>query len=72
VSFNLGGGVDQVTDDRRALLVRRLNRSAYGNMIFALTPEIDASFEYRWLGTSPGTGDERRNHHFDWVLAYKF
>jgi hypothetical protein len=72
VSFNLGGGVDQVTDDERAMLVRRLNRTAYGNMIFALTPEIDASFEYRWLGTSPGTGDERRNHHFDWVLAYKF
>jgi hypothetical protein len=71
-SFNLGAGVDQVTDDRRALLARRMNRTGYGNMIFSLTPEVQASFEYRWLETSPGTGAERRNHHFDWVLAYKF
>jgi hypothetical protein len=71
-SFNLGAGVDQVTDDRRALLMRRMNRTGYGNMVFSLTPEVQASFEYRWLETSPGTGAERRNHHFDWVLAYKF
>jgi hypothetical protein len=72
VSFNAGAGVDQVTDDRRAMLVRRLNRTGYGNLIFSLTPEVQASFEYRWLETTPGTGSERRNHHFDWVLAYKF
>ncbi len=71
-SFNLGAGVDQITDERRALLARRMNRTGYGNMIFSLTPEVQASFEYRWLETSPGTGSERRNHHFDWVLAYKF
>jgi hypothetical protein len=71
-SFNLGAGIDQLTDDRRALLARRMNRTGYGNMIFSLTPEVQASFEYRWLETSPGTGSERRNHHFDWVLAYKF
>jgi hypothetical protein len=72
LSVNAGAGVDQVTDDRRAMLVRRLNRTGYGNLIFSLTPEVQASFEYRWLETTPGTGSERRNHHFDWVLAYKF
>ena len=53
-------------------LLRLRNRSAYGTALFSLTPEIQASFEYRWLAMLPGAGGERRNHHFDWVLAYKF
>jgi hypothetical protein len=52
---------------------RRRNRSAYGTAIFSFTPEVQASFEYQWLATLPGGGAiERRNHHFDWALAYKF
>jgi hypothetical protein len=72
LSFQAGGGIDDVTDGRRAVLIRRRNRSAYGNVIVSLTPELQASFEYRWLATLPLATSEQRNHHFDWVLAYKF
>jgi hypothetical protein len=71
VSFTAGAGVDRVRGDRRLTLVRGENRSAYGNVIFSLTPEVQASFEYRWLRTLAGTA-ERPNHHFDWVLVHKF
>jgi hypothetical protein len=71
VSFNLGAGLDDI-DDTDVIVARRRNRSAYGNVIFSLTPEVQASFEYRWVGTLPLTAAERRNHHFDWVLTYKF
>jgi hypothetical protein len=70
-SFNVGAGLDEISD-ATALFARRRNRSAYGNVILSFTPEIQGSVEYRWLGTTPGAGGERRNHHFDWVLAYKF
>jgi hypothetical protein len=72
LAFHAGAGIDDITDPRRARLVRRRNRSAYGNMILSLTPEVQASFEYRWLATTPSGPTEQRNHHFDWVLAYKF
>jgi len=72
VSFNVGGGMDDITDGRRALLARRRNRSAFGNVILTLTPEVQASFEYRWLSTVLLAPGEQTNHHFDWVLAYKF
>ena len=71
-AFHAGASIDDVTDSRRALLPRRRNRSAYGNVIVTLTPEVQASFEYRWLATVPITRLEGRNHHFDWVLAYSF
>jgi hypothetical protein len=71
-AFNAGAGIDDVTDGRRARLPRSRNRSAYGNVIISLTPEVRASFEYRWLGTVPLNRVEERNHHFDWVLAYSF
>lgn len=70
LSLHAGAGVDDIGG--RALVARRRNRSAYGNVIFSLTPEVQASFEYRWLATLPLAAAERRNHHFDWVLAYKF
>ena len=71
-ALHAGAGIDDVTDARRALLARRRNRSAYGNLIVSLTPELQTSFEYRWLGTvSPALG-EPHNHHFDWVFAYTF
>jgi hypothetical protein len=37
-----------------------------------LTPEIQSSFEYHWMGTLPSSGGERPNHHFDWVMVYRF
>lgn len=69
--LNGGAGLDRIQKDSRAF-VRRRNRSVYGNVMFALTPEIEASLEYWWLATLPGTGAERRNHHVDWVLVYRF
>ena len=48
-------GVDRVRGDARLTLARRQNRSAYGSVIFSLTPEVQASFEYRWLRRSPAT-----------------
>jgi hypothetical protein len=67
-----GGGLDDLRGTQPIAPVRERNRSAYGNVIFTLTPEVQASFEYRWLATLPGLGAERKNHHFDWTLAYKF
>jgi hypothetical protein len=72
LTFAAGGGVDRLRGARPVTLPRQRNRSAYGVALFSLTPEIQASFEYHWLGTLPGTGIERRNHHFDWAFAYKF
>jgi hypothetical protein len=68
-----GGGLDQLRGPQPPNAFRRRNRSAYGSAIFSLTPEVHASFEYRWLATLPSVGgQERHNHHFDWTLAYKF
>ena len=72
LSFAAGAGMDRLRGDPPPTLARHRNRSAYGTTIFSLTPEVQASFEYHWLATLPGSGAERRNHHFDWVLAYKF
>lgn len=72
VSFHAGAGLDDLDDPRRALLVRRRNRSAYGNVILSVTPELQTSLEYRWLATTPLGAAERDNHHFDWVFVYKF
>jgi hypothetical protein len=71
VSFATGVGLDDIRDGRRFTLPRRQNRSAYGNVIISLTPEVQASFEYRWLRTLAGSM-ARPNHHFDWVLVHKF
>jgi hypothetical protein len=72
LSFNAGAGIDNITDARRAQLARRRNRSAYGNVIVSLTPEVQTSLEYRWLATVPLGAAERPNHHVDWVFTYKF
>jgi hypothetical protein len=72
LSFHAGAGIDDINDARRRLLARSRNRSAYGNVIVSMTPELHTSFEYRWLATVPLGAAERRNHHFDWVFAYKF
>jgi hypothetical protein len=72
LSLAAGAGIDRLRGSPPPTLPRHRNRSAYGTTIFQITPEIQASFEYHWLATQPGSGGERRNHHFDWVLAYKF
>jgi hypothetical protein len=71
VEVAAGFGLDDVRGIRRITLPRGQNRSAYGSLIFTLTPEVQASFEYRWLSTLAGN-TERPNHHFDWVLVHKF
>lgn len=72
LAFHAGGGIDDIDDAPRAVLVRRRNRSAYGNVIISVTPEVQTSFEYRWLATLRTAPREERNHHVDWVFAYKF
>ena len=72
VGINAGAGVDEIRGAARSVVPRHRNRSAYGNVIFSLTPEIQTSFEYRWLEMSPRGAGERRNHHFEWVFAYRF
>ncbi|HXE81302.1 MAG TPA: hypothetical protein VNK41_11155 [Vicinamibacterales bacterium] len=67
-----GGGLDRLRRARVSPVPRRRNRTAFSTVIFSLTPELQTSFEYRWLGLAPGEGSERRNHHFDWVFAYRF
>ena len=71
VALTAGGGVDEVSGSQRFVLPRRQNKSAYGSVIFSFTPEVQASFEYRWLNTLVGNVN-RPNHHFDWVLVHKF
>ncbi len=71
VSLTAGMGLDRVRGSRRLTLARGENRSAYGGVIWSLTPEVQTSFEYRWLGTLAGTS-RRPNHHLDWVLVHKF
>lgn len=67
-----GTGLDDIRGARRSTFARSRNRSAYGVALFTITPEVQSSFEYHWMETEPGGGGERRNHHFDWVMAYKF
>jgi hypothetical protein len=71
-SVHVGVGVDDVRGAGRATLARRGNGSAFGSVVFTLTPEIQASLEYRYLSTRPGVGASRTNHHVDWVMTYKF
>jgi outer membrane murein-binding lipoprotein Lpp len=71
LSFAAGAGVDDIRDPRRSTLARQRNQSAFANVIFSITPELETSFEYRQLRTLVGTTD-RRNQHFDWVFVHRF
>ena len=71
-SLHFGGGLDDVRGGDRTALARRANSAAFGSVIFTLTPEIQASLEYRYQSTRPGAGPRRTNHHVDWVMTYKF
>jgi hypothetical protein len=72
LSAHAGAGLDELRGPGASLAPRRRNRSLFGNIIWSLTPEVEASVEYRWLATKPGSGPERANHHLDWVLMYRF
>jgi hypothetical protein len=71
VSLTTGFGVDEIRGSEQVALPRRRNRSAYGNIIVSLTPDVRASFEYRGLRTTASSG-EYTNHHFSWVMAHTF
>jgi len=62
-----GGGTDRPDDP--VPLTR--NNSAYSSLTFRPMPEVATSFEYRWLETTAGV-QRRRNHHFNWAVAYSF
>ena len=72
LTFAAGTGLDRVRRAQLSPLPRRRSRTAFTTVILSLTPELQTSFEYRWLGMLPGEGAERRNHHVDWVFAYRF
>jgi len=72
VSFNAGVGLDRVPDDERSQAPIGENRSAFGNVIVRITPEVSTSLEYRYLTTEPSRANERTNHHVDWALVYSF
>ena len=72
VSLTAGYGVDRLRGSQPFTLARRQNRTAYSSVIFSLSPEVQASFEYRWLETLAGNNTDRPNHHFDWVLVHRF
>jgi hypothetical protein len=71
LSFTAGFGLDDIRDRARSTLPRQSNKSSYGNVMFSFTPEVQASFEYRWLRTLSLAGPQS-NHHVDGVLVYKF
>ena len=72
VSFNAGGGLDQVADRDRARVPLGSNRTWFGNAIFAVTPEIRTSLEYRHLETETSSGATRGNHHVNFTFVYAF
>jgi len=71
ISLTAGIGLDAIQGDRRFSLPRRQNRTGYGSIIFSVTPDVRASFEYRGLETVTGNATHT-NHHFSWVLAHAF
>jgi len=72
LDLNSGYGTDRLFD--RAAFAAALDRNAsvFANTIFRFTPEVAASFEYRWLATRPAAAPTRRNNHFNFVFAYTF
>jgi hypothetical protein len=72
VSLNGGVGIDRVPEDERSSVPVGENRSAFGNVILRITPEVSTSLEYRFLETEPSRANERTNHHVDWALVYTF
>jgi len=71
-SFNAGLGIDQ-PDNAAGVLARVKNRTFFGNVMFAISPELAASIEYRWLETRGGLQPvNRQNHHVNAAFAVRF
>ncbi|MEZ5285815.1 MAG: hypothetical protein R2712_13615 [Vicinamibacterales bacterium] len=72
LSANVGVGIDRVRDPVPAGS-RQENRSAFGNVVFDLTPEVAMAMEYRWLETTLGRSLARRdNHHVNATFVVRF
>ena len=71
LSTNVGFGLDEV-DDPVPSGARSENRSAFGNVIFDVTPEVGVSVEYRWLETSVGQAIKRTNNHVNAAFVLRF
>lgn len=71
LSFNGGAALDRRPDGAGSA-GRLRNTSAFGNVIWRLTPEVAASVEYRWLQTRYVSGRNRENHHVNAVFAVTF
>jgi hypothetical protein len=70
-SVNGGLSLDRRPDGAGAA-GRLRNSSAFGNVIWRLTPEVATSIEYKWLQTRYGSGRNRENHHVNAVFAVTF
>jgi hypothetical protein len=71
LSTNVGLGVDEV-DEPLPGGARSQNRSAFGNVIFDVTPEVALSLEYRWLETTLGQSISRTNSHVNAAFVLRF
>jgi len=71
LSANAGVGMDRVRETV-PFGARSENRSAFGNVIFDLTPEVAVSTEYRWLQTQLGSALKRDNHHVNAAFVVRF
>jgi hypothetical protein len=67
-----GAGLDRASQPQGATLALERNVTGFGNATYHLSPELAASFEYRYLVTTPRGAEQRRNQHLSWVLAYTF
>ncbi len=72
LGFNAGYGTDHLFDRLAYPTPLIKNESIFANAIYQFTPELQASFEYRWLATTPNQGPVRYNNLFDIVFAYSF
>ncbi|HLY60418.1 MAG TPA: hypothetical protein VKV95_06590 [Terriglobia bacterium] len=72
LQFNSGFGTDHLTKFDIVPVDLNRNTSVFANTIFQFTPEVAASFEYRYLVTRPFTGVLRTNNHVDVGIAYSF
>lgn len=72
LQFNSGFGTDHLTKFDIVPVDLNRNTSVFANTIFQFTPEVAASFEYRYLVTRPFTGALRTNNHVDVGIAYSF
>jgi hypothetical protein len=72
LQFNAGFGTDHLTKlDIISVPIKR-NSAVFANTIYQFTPEFSASFEYRFMFTSPFQGVVKRNNNLNLGIAYSF